>query len=77
MPLYHVWFGTKRRRWLLEGEVLDVVREEIAAAAERHSICLIEHEAIVDHVHLLLDVADRAALSRAMHAIKASRTGST
>ena len=49
---------------------MEVAREEIAAAAERHSIKLIEHEAIVDHVQLLLDVADRASLSRAMHMIK-------
>ena len=68
MPIYHVWFGTKRRRWLLQGEVLDVAREEIALAAGRNEIRLIEHECIVDHTHLLLEVEE--ALSRAMHHIK-------
>ena len=70
MPVYHVWFATKRRKWLLQGDVLDAVREAIVEAAEHHNIRLIEHEAIVDHVHLLLDGEDKPALSKALNLLK-------
>jgi putative transposase len=70
MALYHVWFATKRRKWLLQGEVLNAAREEIAKAALQHSIHLIEHEAIVDHVHLLLEGDDPMTLSKAMNYVK-------
>ncbi len=70
MALYHVWFATKRRKWLLQGEVLDAAREEIANAASQHSIRIIEQEAIVDHVHLLVEVDDAPALAKAMNYVK-------
>ena len=70
MPLYHAWFATKRRRWLLEGEIEDLVKELIEAVAREKKIDLIECETMVDHVHVLLRVKDRAALSRAMNFIK-------
>ena len=67
MPLHHVWFSTKRRKWLLQGEVLDAAREQFKEIADREGIKLIEYVAIVDHVHMLLDVDDKAELSRAMN----------
>ncbi len=70
MPLYHVWFATKRRKWLLEGDILEAVREEISSAAERHGIRLIEREAVVDHVHLLIELEDPAAIPKTMNLIK-------
>ena len=70
MPLHHVWFSTKRRKWLLQGEVLDAAREQFKEIADREGIKLIEYEAIVDHVHMLLDVDDKAELSRAMNYLK-------
>jgi len=70
MPLHHVWFSTKRRKWLLQGEVLDAAREQFRTIAAREGIKLIESEAIVDHVHMLLDVDDKAELARAMNYLK-------
>jgi REP-associated tyrosine transposase len=70
MPLYHVWFSTKRRKWLLQGQVLDAAREEIAKAALQHSVRLIEHEPLVDHVHMLIEVDDARALAKAMNYVK-------
>ena len=70
MPLYHVWFATKRRKWMLQGDILDAVREEIGLAAERHGIRVLEHEAVVDHVHMLLQLEDGSSLAKAMNLIK-------
>ena len=70
MPFFHVWFATKRRRKLLFGDVLDVAREEIAAAAKAHEIHLIEHECVIDHAHLLLELEGLERLPKAMNYIK-------
>jgi len=53
--LFHVWFSTKQRRWLLQGDIVDAAREEVARVAFEHKIKLLEYECIVDHVHLLLE----------------------
>ena len=70
MPLYHVWFATKRRRWLLEGEVEDTIKELVACIAREKSIDLVEFETCIDHMHVLLRASDRIELSRAMNFIK-------
>jgi putative transposase len=70
LALYHVWFSTKRRKWLLLGDIADAAREVMSAVAEAKGMRLRECEAIVDHVHLLVEVEDRAALSRAMNYLK-------
>ena len=70
MPLYHVWFATKQRKWLLQGEIQDAARAEFDAIAQRQGIELLEREAIVDHVHMLLRAPDRPALSEAMNYLK-------
>jgi putative transposase len=70
MPFFHVWFATKGRKWLLQGEVLDAARLIIAQVAAEKHINLIESEAIVDHVHLLLELKDKSELSNAMMLIK-------
>jgi putative transposase len=70
MPFFHVWFATKRRKWLLQGDVLDAVRELIPRIAGEKGIGLIEFEALVDHVHLLLDLPGEDELPRAMMNLK-------
>ena len=70
MPLYHVWFGTNRRKWLLQEDVATRAKELILATAAEKGIKLLECETMVDHVHLLLDVADQASLSRAINFLK-------
>jgi putative transposase len=71
MPYFHVWFATKYRRWLLQGEVLDAARDSLRSIAEEKGINLVEFEAIVDHVHLLLDLPNKEALPSAMMNLKA------
>ena len=70
MVLYHVWFSTKGRKWLLQGDVAEAAKELIAAVAREKSIHLVESEATVDHVHLLVAADDRAHLSRAINLLK-------
>jgi putative transposase len=67
--VFHVWFSTKQRKWLLQGDILDAAREEIASAASHHAITLLEFEAIVDHVHILLE-STPAGLTKAMNYLK-------
>ena len=67
---YHVWFKTKQRKWLLQGEVDGSVKQAIWDAAREHHIGLLECETMVDHVHLLLETSNSAELSRAMHLVK-------
>lgn len=70
MPFFHVWFATKGRKWLLQGEILEAARELLQQIAIEKQIQLIESEAIVDHVHLLLELPDKSALPRAMMLLK-------
>ena len=66
MPYFRVWFATKRRKWLLQGDVLDTVRGLLAEIADEKDIDLLESEAVVDHVHLLLSLQNGADLPRTM-----------
>jgi putative transposase len=70
MPLYHVWFATKTRKWLLQGDIEEAIKESMWTIAKEKNIRLLECETIVDHVHLLVSVEDRANLSRAMNLLK-------
>ena len=70
MPFYHVWFATKRRKWLLQGELVAAVKDLLINIATTHDIELLEHEAVVDHVHLLLLVHDQSELPKALNLLK-------
>jgi putative transposase len=63
---FHIWFGTKRRKWLLQGDVRDAAVELLKETATEKGIKLLEVEAVVDHVHLLLDLRDKGELPNAM-----------
>ena len=70
MPLYHVWFATKRRKWLLQGDVADAAKELMRTVASEKNIKLLECETMVDHVHLLIDAEDRVHIGKAMNLLK-------
>jgi len=70
MPLYQVWFATKRRKWLLQGDVGEAATELMWTVAKEKNIALSECEVIVDHVHLLISTEDRTRLSTAMNLLK-------
>ena len=67
---YHVWFKTRRRKWLLLGDVADAAKGSVRETAQLHGIKVLECETMVDHVHLLVEAVDAADLSRAMHVLK-------
>ena len=67
---FHVWFATKRRKWLLLGEVADVVEDAIREAAQAHRIRLLESKTAVDHAHLLVDLDSPDRLPVAMKLLK-------
>src|SRR5688572_13990340 len=70
MPIYHFWFATRSRKWLLQGEVAESAKRVLDRIATEKNIQLLEAEGIVDHVHLLLDCEDKQALSRALFLLK-------
>ena len=72
MALYHVWFSTKRRKWLLQGDVKEAAKELMVTVAGEKGINLMECEMMVDHVHLLVAADDRPHLSRVMRLLKGS-----
>jgi putative transposase len=67
---FHVWFSTKRRKWPLQGGVRDAAVELLKETATEKGIKLLEVEAAVDHVHLLLDLRDKGQLPIAMMNLK-------
>ena len=67
--LYHVWFATKNRKWLLVGEIDVKIKQLIREIATEKDIELLACETMVDHVHLLLRV-NPEDLSKAMFFLK-------
>jgi putative transposase len=67
---YHVWFSTKARKPVLEGEVADDVRRLLLNAAKGAEIELLELESAFDHVHILVAVKEGQDLSSIMHRLK-------
>jgi REP-associated tyrosine transposase len=70
MRYYHVWFSTKNRRWLLQGEVTERVKQFLTAVAAEKGIELMECETMIDHVHLLLRATSDHELSLSMKLLK-------
>ena len=70
MLLFHVWFSTKYRGEALQDERRQFVLDCFKRIAVEHQIQLLEAEAQFDHVHMLLRVADKPDLSRAMMLLK-------
>ena len=68
--VYHVWFATKHRSWLLQGDVDRVVRRFIRDVAQEKHIQLLECESAIDHVHLLLRLGEDERLPEVMNLLK-------
>jgi len=68
--LYHVWFSTKGRKQALEGELGHDARRLLIDTAQRAGIRLLEVEMVVDHVHLLVALAETQTLPSVMHQLK-------
>jgi len=68
--VYHVWFATKRRSWLLQGDVDSAVRRFIRDVAQEKHIQLLECESAIDHVHLLFRLGEGQRLPKVMSLLK-------
>jgi putative transposase len=68
--IYHVWFATRRRKWLLQGYVEERVKALLAEAALKNGVELLAAETMVDHVHLLIRLTAGQNLSSCMHLLK-------
>ena len=67
---YHVWFATKRRKWLLQGDVDRMAKDFIHEAAREKGITILECDTAVDHLHLLLQLRPDQTLPKAMNLLK-------
>lgn len=70
MPFYHVWFATKRRKWLLLGDVSEAAMDVMKEIAKEKDLELLECQSMVDHMHLLVRTDDTQELSRTMNLLK-------
>ena len=68
--VHHVWFTTKRRKWLLQGDVEERVKTLLREMAALHRIELLALETMVDHVHLLIRLQQGQSLSSCLHLLK-------
>jgi len=68
--VYHVWFATKGRRWLLVGEIEDIVKRILADTAREKGINLLECQPMADHVHMLVAASSSVELSRIMKLLR-------
>lgn len=67
--LYHVWFATKRRGWILQGEINEAIKAALWETARDKVIDLLVCETMVDHVHLLIRI-EPTNLPKVMQALK-------
>jgi putative transposase len=54
----------------MQGDVAEATLEEFRQIADDSGLALLECEAIVDHVHLLIECDSKPELVRAMHRLK-------
>ena len=67
---YHVWFSTKRRKWLLQGEIEELVKTLLTETVGEKQMRLLECQPIIDHVHLLIEAGSDDDLSWTMKLLK-------
>ena len=67
--LYHVWFSTKQRKWLLAGDVNIQAKQLLKRIAADKGIGLRACGTMVDHVHLMVSARPRE-LSRQVKLLK-------
>lgn len=66
----HIVFVTKYRRKVLTPEILDYLQQEIARLGEGRNCKLDEFNGEADHVHLLVDINPKIAVSTLVNSLK-------
>ena len=67
---YHVWFSTKARKPVMEGEIGEDIKQLLVETAERTRVRLLEVETVADHAHLLIEVTEEQTLPGILHQLK-------
>jgi putative transposase len=67
---FHVWFSTKGRNAVLEGDIENAIRDSIMRIASEDNIGLLQFELNYDHVHLLIGIDGAERLPWAMKQLK-------
>jgi len=68
--IYHVWFATKHRAWLLQGDIERAVKGFIREIAQEKHVQILECESAVNHVHILLRLDENQRLPDIMNQLK-------
>ena len=71
MRYFHVWFVTKYRKAVLEGELEEFAKKILAECIKRHNNKVLELETGKDHVHMLIVASDRREISGIVRTLKA------
>lgn len=67
---FHIWFVTKYRKPVLAGGMEQTVKDIFAECIQRHNYQVLEYETNQDHVHLLVEAANRQELSAIVRTLK-------
>ena len=73
--LYHIVFGTKHREYTLDPEYVEGLYRYIWGALHNHQCFLLRINSMPDHVHMLIDLNPKIALSDLMESLKATSSG--
>ena len=71
MSYFHVWFLTKYRKAVLEGEVAKKVKDHFLEVATNKNYNILEMETNKDHVHMLLEAENRGEVAAIVRTVKA------
>lgn len=67
---YHIWFVTKYHKPTLVGEIEKIVKDTFLEVANNKNYVILETEANIDHVHLLVEARDRKELDNMVRVLK-------
>ncbi|MDP2940694.1 MAG: IS200/IS605 family transposase [Candidatus Omnitrophota bacterium] len=67
---YHIWFLTKYKKAILEGDIERKLKEYFLEIARRKGYNILTLETNRDHVHMLLEAENRKTLDGMMRVIK-------
>ena len=67
---FHIWFVTKYRKAILDGQLDKFVKDIFAECIERHKYKVLELQTDKNHVHMLVEAVDKKELSAIVRTLK-------
>ena len=68
---YHIWFVTKYRKMVLEGDIEKMVRDVFTECISRHKYNILEFETNKDHMHMLAEAKNKEEIASMVRTLKA------